>query len=143
MRLLSVSIHKDIGEYSEKIVGKLSFRTLICVTGGLAAAVAAAAFTYFVLGIDVSNATLPAMAVSMPFWLAGFWRPYTMKLEQFMPLWFQHTFNDDRILYASSIDKAEPALRETLAQKQDRKHARKAKRKGAELYEPSREDIQA
>ena len=120
MRLLSVSIHKDIGEYSEKIVGKLSFRTLICVTGGLAAAVAAAAF-----------------------WLAGFWRPYTMKLEQFMPLWFQHTFNDDRILYASSIDKAEPALRETLAQKQDRKHARKAKRKGAELYEPSREDIQA
>ena len=142
MRLLSVSIHKDIGEYSEKIVGKLSFRTLICVTGGLAAAVAAAAFTYFVLGIDVSNATLPVMAVSMPFWLAGFWRPYTMKLEQFMPLWFQHTFNDDRILYASSIDKAEPALRETLAQKQDRKHARKAKRKGAELYEPSREDIQ-
>ena len=112
MRLLSVSIHKDIGEYSEKIVGKLSFRTLICVTGGLAAAVAAAAFTYFVLGIDVSNATLPVMAVSMPFWLAGFWRPYTMKLEQFMPLWFQHTFNDDRILYASSIDKAEPALRE-------------------------------
>ena len=139
MRLLSVSIHKDIGEYSEKIVGKLSFRTLACVTGGLAAA----AFTYLVLGVDVSNATLPVMAVSMPFWLAGFWRPSDMELEQFMPLWFQHTFNDDRILYASSIDKVEPDLCEALAQKQDRKHARKAKRKGAELYEPSREDIQA
>lgn len=139
--MLSVSVHKDIGEYAEKVVGKLSFRTLACVVGGLASAVAAAAFTYFVLGIDVSNATLPVMVASMPFWLAGFWRPSGMKLEQFMPLWFQHTFSDDRILHASSIDKVAPPLREALAQKQDRKHARKAKRKGAELYEPSREYI--
>ena len=26
------------------------------------------------------------MAVSMPFWLAGFWRPKGMKAEKFLPL---------------------------------------------------------
>lgn len=132
--MLSVSVHKDIGEYTEKIVGKLSFRTLLCVTGGLASAVAAAAFTYFVLGIEVSNATLPVMACSMPFWLAGFWRPAGMKLEQFMPLWFQHTFADDRIQYASSVNLIEPSLIDSFKQKADRKSRRRAKRKGAELY---------
>ena len=41
--MLSVSVHKDIGEYTEKVVGKLSARTLACTAGGLASAVAAAA----------------------------------------------------------------------------------------------------
>ena len=132
--MLSVAIHKDIGEYTEKIVGKLSLRTLLCVTGGLLAAVGAAAFTYFVLGIEVSNATLPVMACSMPFWAAGFWRPSGMKLEQFMPLWFQHTFNNDRILYASSVSLIEPKPAPSIAQKADRKSRRRLKRKGAELY---------
>ena len=27
--MLSVSVHKDIGEYTEKVVGKLSARTLV------------------------------------------------------------------------------------------------------------------
>ena len=40
---LSVAVHKDIGEYREKVVGKLSLRTLCCVALGLAASVAAAA----------------------------------------------------------------------------------------------------
>ena len=31
---LQIPIQKDIGEYEEKIVGKLSFRTLVCVAGG-------------------------------------------------------------------------------------------------------------
>ena len=30
---LSVAVHKDIGEYTEKVVGKLSLRTLVCVVG--------------------------------------------------------------------------------------------------------------
>ncbi len=137
--MLSVSIHKDIGEYTEKIVGKLSFRTLLCVTGGLLSAVGAAAFTYFVLGIEVSNATLPVMACSMPFWLAGFWRPSGMKLEKFIPLWFQHTFTDDRILYTDSINLIEPKLLEPIAEKTTRKHRRQIKRKGAELYVPESE----
>ena len=33
--MLSVSVHKDIGEYTEKVVGKLSARTLACTAGGL------------------------------------------------------------------------------------------------------------
>ena len=41
--MLSVTVHKDIGEYTEKVVGKLSARTLACTAGGLAASVAAAA----------------------------------------------------------------------------------------------------
>lgn len=32
---LQIPIQKDIGEYEEKIVGKLSFRTLVCVAGRL------------------------------------------------------------------------------------------------------------
>ena len=38
--MLSVSVHKDIGEYTEKVVGKLSARTLACTAGGLVTAVA-------------------------------------------------------------------------------------------------------
>ena len=138
--MLSVSIHKDIGEYSEKIVGKLSFRTRLCVAGGLGAAILAAAFTYFVLGIDVSNATLPVMACSMPFWLAGFWRPSNMQLEKFLPLWFQHTFANDRLLYSSSINLSNQRLQDDIAQKTNRKSRRQIKRKGAELHEPSIQD---
>ena len=41
--MLSVSVHKDIGEYTEKVVGKLSARTLACTAGGLVTAVAVAA----------------------------------------------------------------------------------------------------
>ena len=37
--MLSVTVHKDIGEYTEKVVGKLSARTLACTAGGLAASV--------------------------------------------------------------------------------------------------------
>ena len=39
--MLSVRVQKDIGEYTEKIVGKLSARTLACLAGGLASAVGA------------------------------------------------------------------------------------------------------
>ena len=138
--MLSVSIHKDIGEYTEKVVGKLSFRTLMCVIGGLSAAVGAAALTYLAFGIDVSDATLPVMACSMPFWLAGFWRPSGMKLEKFLPLWFQHTFDHDRILYASSVSLLDPRACEPVAAKPDRRGRRGARRKGAELDEPSRQE---
>ena len=36
-------VHKDISEYEEKVVGKLSARVAACVGGGIAASVAAAA----------------------------------------------------------------------------------------------------
>lgn len=128
--MLSVSVHKDIGEYSEKVVGKLSARTLVCVVGGLVASVATAAVVYFCFGIPVSNATLPVMAASMPFWLAGFWRPKGLKAEAFLPLYFRHLFTDGKLVYSSSV--AGACLTEPLAQKPDRKARRASRRKGAE-----------
>ena len=129
--MLSVSVHKDIGEYSEKVVGKLSARTLVCVVGGLAASVGTAAIVYFCFGIPVSNATLPVMAASMPFWLAGFWRPKGLKAEAFLPLYFRHLFTGGKLVYTSGF-LAETNLFDPLAQKPDRKATRRAKREGAE-----------
>ena len=71
--MLSVRVQKDIGEYTEKIVGKRSARTLACLAGGLASAVGAAALCQFALGIEVRDAALPVMCASLRFWLAGFW----------------------------------------------------------------------
>lgn len=135
--MLSVYVHKDISEYQEKVVGKLSFRTLICVIGGLGSSVLAACFTYFVIGIDVSNATFLVMTCSLPFWLLGFFHPAGMNPEQFMPLFIQHIFTDDKILYVSSVDLANKSLRDSIPQKQLLKDAKLAKRRGAELHEPT------
>lgn len=136
MSALHVSVHKDIGEYTEKVVGKLSARTLLCVAGGLATSVAVAAFIYLALGIEVSYATLPVIAASMPFWLAGFWRPRGMKAEKFLPLWWAHAFGDDRVEYASSTSLIKGQLVEPIAGKPGKRASRLARRKGAELYEP-------
>ena len=136
--MLSVAVHKDIGEYTEKVVGKMSVRTLACTAGGLAASVAAAAVSYFCLGIEVSDATLPVMACSMPFWLAGFWRPKGLTAEKFIPLYLGHALGDGKLAYSTGFTTEAASLLETLPEKPDRKSRRKAKRKGAELYEPSK-----
>ena len=119
--MLSVSVHKDIGEYTEKVVGKMSVRTLACTAGGLAASVAAAAASHFCLGIEVSDATLP---------VAGFWRPKGLVAEKFIPLYMEHALSDGKLAYRASNDLG------TLAQiekpKPDRRARRLAKRKGAE-----------
>ena len=138
MSALHVSVHKDIGEYTEKVVGKLSLRTLACVAGGLATSVAVAAFFYLALHIEVSYATLPVMAASMPFWLAGFWRPRGMKAEEFLPLWWAHVSSDDRIVYVSGPSLIRDQLVVAPSEKPDRRASRRARRKGAELYEPQR-----
>lgn len=136
--MLSVTVHKDISEYTEKVVGKLSARTLACVAGGLLASIGAAAGVYFGLGISVSDATLPVMAVSMPFWLAGFWRPKGMKAEKFLPLYIEHVFGDGKLAYATTprMGSVVDAIR---CPKTDRKARKESKRKGAERREPTRE----
>lgn len=136
--MLSVSVHKDIGEYTEKVVGKLSARTLACTAGGLCAAVGAAAVTYLGFGIPVADATLPVMACSMPFWLAGFWRPKGLPAEKFIPLYLGHALGDGKLAYSTGFTVEADGLLEDLRGKPDRKSRRKAKRKGAELYEPSK-----
>lgn len=136
---MSVTIHKDIGEYTEKVVGKMSARTLACVSGGIAVSIATAAGVYFGLGIPVSDATLPVMAASMPFWLAGFWRPKGLKAEKFIPLYVEHLLGDGKIPYATGCLPGSIAGDVGCA-KVDRRAARKARRKGAEKREPSKEE---
>lgn len=139
---LQIPIQKDIGEYQEKIVGKMSLRTLACVTSGFACAIAVACVVYFAFHIEVGNATLPVMAAALPFWLAGFWRPFGMKLEEFAPLLYDHHFGPTRLLYATSNARA--GLDETGPRpgKPSRKSTRKAKRKEAELREPTKQTQQ-
>ena len=56
------SPQKDIGEYEEKIVGKLSFRTLVCVAGGFGSAILVATICHFWIGIEVADAAFPSCA---------------------------------------------------------------------------------
>lgn len=135
---LQIPIQKDIGEYQEKIVGKMSFRTLVCVAGGFASTIAAACIVYFGFGVPVANATLPVMAASLPFWLAGFWRPFGMKLEEFLPLFADHHLSVQHMLYRPCAAVAAPAHEEKRP-KQTRKQRRSFKKKGGELYEPSKQ----
>lgn len=139
---LQIPIQKDIGEYQEKIVGKMSLRTLLCVAGGFSCAIAVSAIVYFAFHIEVGNATLPIMAAALPFWLAGFWRPYGMKLEEFLPLLADHHLGSQRLLFSSPSPALPHGGTSPAVGKPSRKSARKAKRKGAELREPSKQSQQ-
>ena len=133
---LQIPIQKDIGEYEEKIVGKLSFRTLVCVAGGFGSAILVAAICHFLIGIEVADAAFPVMCASIPFWLAGFWRPFGMRAEKFAPLLINHHLKNQRLLYESPTDKALPRIE---AGRPTRRAKRMSKRKGAEANEPTRE----
>ena len=105
---LRIPVQKDIGEYEEKIVGKMSLRTLACVS-----------------------------LCSMPFWLAGFWRPFGMRAEELLPLLAAHELSPQLLAY-------EPCLAGSLPEgsprpgRPGRRARRRARKKGAELYEPSK-----
>ena len=126
-------MHKDIGEYTEKVVGKLSARTLACTAGGLASAVAVAAVGNLVLDVPADAMTLPVMAASMPFWLLGFWRPKGLVPEKFVPLFAEHVLGDGKLVYATGSRPASIAGAIGCA-KIDRRARRASKRKGAERH---------
>lgn len=129
--MLSVAVHKDIGEYTEKVVGKLSARTLACTAGGLASSVAAAALLNLALGVPVDAATLPVMAASMPFWLAGFWRPKGLPAEKYLALLARHSLSDGVLVYATGSRPGE-AAGSVACERVDRRARRRSRRKGAE-----------
>lgn len=106
------------------------------MTLGFASAIATAAIIYFWIGIEVSNAAFPVMCASLPFWLAGFWRPFGMRLEQFIPRFAAHHLDDQSLLYRSPTD---PAIAAVKTGKTNRRARRAAKRKGAELHEPTKQ----
>ena len=66
--MLSVPVHKDIGEYEPKIIGKMTWRTLTCVTGALGLSVLTGLYMYFVLGVSPGDYMMVIYAVSLPFW---------------------------------------------------------------------------
>lgn len=133
--MLSVAVHKDIGEYTEKVVGKLSARTLACTAGGLLASVAAAALSNLALGIPVDAATLPVMIASMPFWLMGFWRPKGLTAERFAVLLARHVLSDGVLVYSTGSRPAD-AAGSIACGRVDRRARRASRRKGAEKDVP-------
>ena len=55
--MLSVAVHKDIGEYQPKLIGKMTTRTLASIAGALGASILA--------GLDSGGIPLP-QGVSPP-----------------------------------------------------------------------------
>lgn len=138
--MLSVAVHKDIAEYQPKIVGKMTMRTLVSITGALSVSVLAGLYIYFVLGLNVSDCTYFIYAVSLPFWCVGFVKPCGMPFEQFAPLWLKANFTNDRIFYKPSMRLA-GLLSESENSKQKGtiygKHCRKqGNLRGIESYSP-------
>lgn len=125
--MLSVAVHKDISEYQEKIVGKLSARTLACVALGLGVSVAAAAALNLAAGVAPSDASLPVVVCSVPFWLMGFWRPCGMPPERFVPLWARWVLSEEAMTYRPPILPGGPG-----SGTRGRTYAKRMRRKGAE-----------
>ena len=140
---LQIPIQKDIGEYDEKIVGKLTLRTLCCLALGFSAAVAVAAVAHLGLKADVSAMMLPIMAAALPFWLAGFCKPYGLPFERFVPLLASHALNNQSLVYRScaAIEKAShPNGKKPRKKTQHEKRA--FRKKGSENYEPTKQAAQ-
>ena len=133
---LQIPIQKDIGEYDEKIVGKLTLRTLCCLALGFSAAVAVAAVAHLGLKADVS-------AMTLPFWLAGFCKPYGLPFERFVPLLASHALNSQALVYRScaAIEKAGCSPKEKPRRRTQREK-RAFRKKGSENYEPTKQAAQ-
>ena len=97
--MLSVAVHKDVGEYQPKIIGKLTLRTLVCISGAIGISILAALYMTFILGLQVSDNMFIIYAISIPFWLCGFMRPQGMKFEVFARLWLEYNFTQKRLFY--------------------------------------------
>lgn len=135
---LQIPIQKDIGEYDEKIVGKLTLRTLCCLALGFSAAV-----LHLGLKVDASAMTLPIMAAALPFWLVGFCKPYGLPFEKFVPLLASHALNSQVLVCRScaAIEKA-TLMPEGKPRKRTRREKRAFRKKGSENYEPTKQAAQ-
>lgn len=138
--MLSVAVHKDIGEYQPKIIGKLTARTLLCVTCAFALSIACGLYLHFVLGLNVGDYMFVIYAVSLPFWLCGFWRPKGMPFEKFFPLWLKFHFSDNKVFYKPSAMLAgimpSPDARKKKGGIYGKQYRKLLKRNGIEAYSP-------
>ncbi len=133
--MLSVAIHKDIGEYEPKIVGKLTKRSLASIAAALGSAVAIGSWCYFALGVGYDGSMAAILTTSMGIWAAGFWRPMGMPPEEFVPLWLRRQLTDDRALYESACGRM--ALEGPSRPPCAKGHLRRGALKGIEAYSPS------
>jgi len=97
--MLSVAVHKDIGEYKPKFVGKLTVRTLIAIAGAIGGVLLLSAYCFFVLGISIADNIWMIWIVAIPFWAAGFWQPHKMDPEKFVALWLRHNLSSGQMKY--------------------------------------------
>lgn len=139
--MLSVAVHKDIGEYQPKVVGKMTGRTLVSIAGALGMSLASGLYMYFVLGMDPGDNMMIIYAVSLPFWCCGFVRPHGMPFEKFAPLWIKANFTNDRIFYLPSMALARVAGVVKARNKQkgsvyDKVYRKQCGLKGIESYSP-------
>ena len=137
--MLSVAVHKDVAEYKPKIIGKMTARTLISVSGALGLSILTGLYINFILGLNVSDYMVIIYAVSLPFWCAGFWQPKGMSFEKFAVLWLQHQFSDNRLYYTPSMVKigyvrSNHSRKEKVYAKEERKFL--SQTKGIEAYSP-------
>lgn len=101
--MLSVAVHKDIAEYQPKIIGKLTLRTLLCIVCAVGISLIVGLYLYFVLGFDPTDFEVLILAISMPFWAMGFWRPRGMKAETFAEYWIEYNFTKKNISHIPSF----------------------------------------
>lgn len=108
--MLSVTIHKDVTEYKPKVIGGLTMRSMVCLGGALAMAVAFGLVCTLVLKIDVDSVMYLVWIAATPLALVGFWTPHGLPFEKFAALWLAHEMNDQLLLYRSGSNRAEARL---------------------------------
>lgn len=137
--MLSVAVHKDIGEYEPKIVGKLTLRTLGCIAAACGVSVLSGLYITFVLGLDISDWSMICVILSIPFWAMGFWRPNGLKFEVFARYWVEYNFTDKKVFYKPSFVKSgllEDAVFRKETIKYDKPTRKYAEQPGIESYSP-------
>lgn len=101
--MLSVPVQKDASKMQSKIVGSLTARSLACCAIAVGASMLIGAYCYFILQIPFDFTIYVIIIITMPIWAAGFYHPYGMNLEDFVPLWFKHNFGTNHICYKSTF----------------------------------------
>ena len=107
--MLTVTIHKDVTEYKPKIIGGLTMRSLLCLGGGLAMAIAFGLVCTLALHIDVDSVMYLVWIAAAPLALIGFWTPHGLPFEKFAMLWLDQTMREQLVLYKSASRRAEMA----------------------------------
>ncbi|MDO4596684.1 MAG: PrgI family protein [Coriobacteriaceae bacterium] len=142
--MLTVAIHKDVTEYEPKVLGGFSLRTVVCLS---VACIAAVVVTIIGFNANLDSAVLTPIIfiISAPACFMGFWQPYGMKFEKFLPLYLAHELGDTLVLYKSPSHRAEARamnegrarlMRETLSRTENKSYEKLRRRSGAEIWEP-------